>query len=76
MTPCSALFDNFLHRTSPEAKEEPWLVVTFQHVGKPVWAGLREAYWRQWEGHHIPALRVTIEEWKETAAPSNRKKLP
>ena len=64
------------HRTSRDEKEEPWLVVTVQHRGKPVSAGLREAYWRQWEGHHIPELRVTIEEWKENAPPSPRKTRP
>jgi len=65
-----------LHRTSRHATEEPWLVVTVQHKGKPVSAGLREAYWRQWERHHIPELRVTIEEWKENAQPSSRKTRP
>ncbi len=50
-----------LHRTGRDA-EEPWLVVTVQHKGKPVSAGLREAYWRQWQGHHTPELRVTIED--------------
>ena len=48
-----------------DATEEPYLVVTVQHEGKPVSAGLREAYWRQWEGHHIPELRVTIREMNE-----------
>ena len=62
-----------LHRTSRDAREEPWLVVAVQHKGKVVSAGLREAYWRQWEGHHIPEFRVTIEEWKEIAPPSHRK---
>ncbi len=61
------------HRTSRDQKEEPWLVVTVQHKGKPVKAGLREVYWRRWEGHHIPELRVTIAEWKEIAPPSRRK---
>jgi hypothetical protein len=45
--------------------DENYLVVTVHHKGKPVLAGLREAYWRQWEGHHVPELRVTIQEWKE-----------
>jgi len=45
--------------------EENYLVVTVQHEGNLVLAGLREAYWRQWEGHHIPELRVTIREMKE-----------
>jgi hypothetical protein len=61
-----------LHRTRRDEKEEPWLVVTVQHIS----AGLREAYWRQWEGHYIPELRVTIEEWKENAPPSPRKTRP
>src|SRR2546426_63510 len=51
-----------LHHTSRDEKEEPWLVVMVQHKGKPVSAGLREAYWRQWESHHILEFRVTIEE--------------
>ena len=62
-----------LHRMSRNEKEEPWLVVTVQHKGKPVSAGLREVYWRRWEGHHLPEFRVTIEEWKEIAPPSRRK---
>ena len=61
-----------LHRASRNEKEEPWLVVTVQHMGKPVSAGLREAYWRQWERHQIPELRVTIAEWKEIAPPSRK----
>ena len=51
-----------LHRTGRDTKQEPWLVVTVQLRGEPVSAGLREAYWRHWEGHHIPELRVTIED--------------
>jgi hypothetical protein len=65
-----------LHRAAPDAKEEPWLVVTIHHQGKPVSAGLREAYWRQWERHHVPEFRVTIEEWKENAPPSAPKARP
>ena len=42
--------------------EGNYLVVTVQHEGKSVLAGLREAYLRHWEGHYIPELRVTIEE--------------
>ena len=57
-------------------REEPWLVVTVQHQGKPVSAGLREAYWRQWESHHITEFRVTIEEWKENAPLPPRKTQP
>jgi len=49
--------------------EENYLVVTVQHEGNPVLAGLREAYWRQWEGHHIPELRVTIRETTENPHP-------
>jgi hypothetical protein len=48
-----------------DPREENYLVVTVQHKGSPVLAGLREAYWRQWEGHHIPELRITILEMKE-----------
>jgi len=65
-----------LHRTFRDAKEEPWLVVTVQHRGKPISAGLREAYWRQWEGHHISEFCVTIEDWKEIAPPSSPKTRP
>jgi hypothetical protein len=65
-----------LHRTRRNAKEEPWLVVKVAHNGKPVLAGLREAYWRQWRGHHVPDFRVMIEEWKEKAPPSTRKTRP
>jgi hypothetical protein len=61
-----------LHHVSRKEKEEPWLVVMVHHLGKPVSAGLRETYWRQWEGHHIPELRVTIQEWREIA-PLSRK---
>jgi hypothetical protein len=56
--------------------EENYLVVTVQHEGKPVLAGLREAYWRQWEGHHVPELRVTIREMKEKPHPRPPKKRP
>jgi hypothetical protein len=38
----------------PDQTEGNYLVVTIQHEGKLVLAGLREPYWRQWEGHHIP----------------------
>ena len=48
-----------------DQREENYLVVMVQHEGNSVLAGLREAYWRQWEGHHVPELRVTIREWKE-----------
>jgi hypothetical protein len=48
---------------------ESYLVVTVQHEGKPVLAGLREAYWRQWEGHYIRELRVTIQEMKGKSHP-------
>jgi len=65
-----------LHGRGRDAKEEPWLVVTIHHKGKPVSAGLRETYWRQWEGHHISELRVTIEEWNEKASSSPRKTRP
>jgi hypothetical protein len=53
-----------LHRSTRDAAEEPYLVVTVLPEGKALLAGLREAYWRQWEGHHVPELRVTIRELK------------
>lgn len=65
-----------MHRADRDAREEPWLVVTIQHQGKTVSAGLREAYWRQWEGHYISEFRVAIEEWKENVPPSPRKTRP
>src|SRR5256885_17151756 len=43
-----------LRKSPPDQIEENYLVVAVQHEGHPVLAGLREAYWRQWEGHHIP----------------------
>jgi hypothetical protein len=57
-----------------DAEQEPYLVVTVQHDGKNVLAGLREAYWRQWEGHHIPELRVMIREWKDKPPPRPQRK--
>src|SRR2546428_9504196 len=54
-----------LHRTAHDAKEEPWLIVMLQQQGKPVSAGLREAFWRQWERHHVPEFNVTIERSEE-----------
>ena len=65
-----------LHRASRDTKEEPWLVVTIQHRGKLVPVGLREAYWRHWESHHVPDFRVVIEKWKENAPPPSRKTRP
>ena len=65
-----------LLKTPPDAAEENYLVVTVQHEGKRALAGLREAYWRQWEGHHIPELRVTIREWKEKPPQPSGKKHP
>src|SRR2546422_6885865 len=56
-----------LLKSPPDQTEENHLVVTVQHEGKAVLAGLREAYWRQWEGHYIPEFRVTIREMKEKA---------
>jgi hypothetical protein len=55
-----------LHRANPNDPEEPYLVVTVEHEGEKVQAGLREAYWRQWVGHHVRELQVTIQEWKYT----------
>ena len=54
-----------LIKCSRDQTEENYLVVTVQHNGNPVLAGLREAYWRYWEGHHIVELRVTIREMRE-----------
>ncbi len=65
-----------MHRTDQHAGEEPWLVVSTQHQGKSIVAGLREAYWRQWEGHHIPEFRVVIEQWREYTPRSTRKTRP
>ena len=65
-----------LHKGSRDQTEETYLVVTVQHEGKRTWAGLREAYWRHWEGHHIPELRVTIREWKEKPPQPSGKKHP
>ena len=60
---------------SPRDKtEENYLVVTVQHEGKKVLVGMREAYWRQWEGHHIPELRVTIRECKNKSPLPPQKK--
>jgi hypothetical protein len=63
-----------LLKSPPDQAEENYLVVTVQHEGKPVLAGLREAYWRQWEGHYIPELRVTIREMKEKRHPPSPKR--
>ena len=52
-------------KSPPDQTEENYLVVAVQHEGKTVLAGLREAYWRHWEGHDIPEFRVTIREMKE-----------
>jgi hypothetical protein len=53
------------YRTNPQEKEEPWLVIMVAYKGNSTAVGLREAFWRQWEGHHIPELRVTIGTWME-----------
>jgi hypothetical protein len=58
-----------LLKSPRDQAEENYLVVTVQHEGKLVLAGLREAYWRQWEGHYIPELRVTIRKMKEKPHP-------
>src|SRR6516162_10380430 len=54
-----------LLKSPPDQTEENYLVVAVQDEGGQVLAGLREAYWRQWEGHYIPELRVAIREMKE-----------
>ena len=63
-----------LHQTSRDAMKEPYLVVTVQHEGKPVLAGLREAYWCHWEGHYIPEFRVTIREMNAKPHQSRQKR--
>src|SRR5215471_20359341 len=54
-----------LLKNPPDQTEENYLVVAVQDEGGQVLAGLREAYWRQWEGHYIPEFRVTIRETKK-----------
>jgi len=63
-----------LLKSPPDQTEENYLVVTVHHEGKSVLAGLREAYWRQWEGHYIPELRVTIRKVKEKPHPPPQKR--
>ena len=58
-----------LLKDARDQTEENYLVVTVQHEGSPGLAGLREAYWRQWEGHYIPEFRVTIREMNEKPHP-------
>jgi hypothetical protein len=63
-----------LRKSPPDQIEENYLVVAIQHEGNPVLAGLREAYWRQWEGHHIPEFCVTIREIAEKPHPPSQKR--
>jgi hypothetical protein len=63
-----------LRKSPPDQTEENYLVVTVQQEGYPVLAGLREAYWRHWEGHYIPAFRVTIRETKKKQHPLPQKR--
>ena len=63
-----------LLKSPPDQAEENYLVVTVQHEGKRVLAGLREAYWRHWEGHYIPEFRVTIREMNEKPHPAPPKR--
>jgi hypothetical protein len=58
-----------LLKSAHDQTEENYLVVRVQHEGNAVLAGLREAYWRHWEGHYIPELRVTIREMNEKPHP-------
>jgi len=58
-----------LLKNSRDQTEENYLVVRVHHEGKSVLAGLREAYWRHWEGHYIPEFRVTIREMNEKPHP-------
>ena len=61
-------------RTDAVNNYENYLVVTVQREGKSVLVGLREAYWRQWEGHYIPEFRLTIREMKEKPHPPPQKR--
>jgi hypothetical protein len=63
-----------LLKSAHDQTEENYLVVRVQHEGNPVLAGLREAYWRHWEGHYIPELRVTIREMNEKPHPQPPKR--
>jgi hypothetical protein len=63
-----------LLKRPPDQTEENYLVVTIQHEGKLVLAGLREAYWRHWEGHSIPEFRVTIRGMNEKPHPPPQKR--
>jgi hypothetical protein len=63
-----------LRKSPSDQTEENYLVVAVQHEGIPVLAGLREAYWRQWEGHYIPELRVTIRGTNEKPHPPPQKR--
>jgi hypothetical protein len=65
-----------LLKSIPDQTEENYLVVAVQDGGGQVLAGLREAYWRQWEGHYIPELRVTIRETKKKQLPPPPKRRP
>jgi hypothetical protein len=61
-------------KSASDQPEESYLVVEVQHEGRTVLAGLREAYWRHWEGHHIPEFRVTIREINEKPHPLSQKR--
>ena len=63
-----------LLKSPRDQAEENYLVVTVQHEGRPVLAGLREAYWHHWEGHYIPEFRVTIREMNEKPHPPPQKR--
>ena len=63
-----------LRKSPPDQTEESYLVVVVQLEGRPVLVGLREAYWRQWEGHYIPEFRVTIREMSEKPHPRPQKR--
>ena len=52
------------HKSPPDQTEENYLVVAVHGKSGPMLAGLREAYWRQWEGHYIE-LRVTAAKLKK-----------
>jgi hypothetical protein len=63
-----------LRKSPPDQTEENYLVVVVQREGRPVLVGLREAYWRHWEGHYIPEFRVTIREMNEKPHPLPQKR--
>jgi hypothetical protein len=62
-----------LRKSPPDQTDENYLVVVVQREGRPVLVGLREAYWRHWEGHYIPEFRVTIRGMNEKPHPPQKR---